>query len=108
MEQNKYQVISIILAFKAINQLHRHLGCLLSETLISCCHYQYTKEGKNASFCIPLDFSILLLLKPQNLTDNRNNTQGKQPGPSNSATNHPRTDSRMAVCSISPVTYRKE
>lgn len=50
MEQNKYQVISIILAFKAINQLHRHLGCLLSETLISCCHYQYTKEGKMQAF----------------------------------------------------------
>lgn len=50
MEQNKYQVISIILAFKAINQLHRRIGCLLSETLIFCCHYQYTKEGKMQAF----------------------------------------------------------
>lgn len=44
MEQNEYQIISIILAIRVANQLPMRIRCLLSETLTSCHCYQYNRR----------------------------------------------------------------
>lgn len=89
MEHRKIQtVIFIILAIREANHLHVHIGCLLSEILTFCCHYQYAKQGKMQAFTFHSITQCHHFSGPKtSLTTG--DIQGKQSDPSSTATNHP-------------------
>lgn len=108
MEQNEYQVISIILVIRAANQPHMHIGCLLSETLTSCHGYQYNKEGEmqaiaHHSISPCCYFSGLRALMTTGVILKENNLAHPPLPPTLQ-----KTFPSLAVCSGSPMTYRKK